>query len=77
MKTTKPPRLPKGRVRAEVLVFQPELTHSVWIDHMSGHRTVDSLRQSLRKSVRKGEYVGYRIHTIHEEHIGCTWEGKP
>jgi len=34
------------------------------------------LVEALRKGVRSGEYVGYRLITVHEEHIGITWGKK-
>lgn len=61
-------------MKAQVLIYQPELTHSVWVDHLHSKRSVESLRKSLRKAVQKGEYVGYRLITIHEEHVGATWK---
>lgn len=61
---------------AQVLVFQPELTHSVWTDFMHRFRSQESLERYLRKAVKKGEYVGYRILTVHAEYLGATWPDK-
>jgi hypothetical protein len=80
MKTSKngqPASLRSGRLvrplSAQVLVFQPELTHSVWTDFMSRARTQEALEKQLRKGVRSGEYVGYRLHRIECEYLGITW----
>ena len=59
--------------RAQVLIFRPELTHSVWTDVMHLKRSRKSLEAMLRKGVRSGEYVGYRLFTIEAEHIGVCW----
>ena len=61
------------RLSAQELVFQPELTHSVWTDFMSRARTQEALEKQLRKGVRSGEYVGYRLHRIEAEYLGITW----
>lgn len=58
---------------AQVLVYQPELTHSVWTDVMHRKRSQKSLEAMLRKGVRSGEYVGYRLLTIHSEYVGISW----
>ena len=58
---------------AQVLVYQPELTHSVWTDVMHRKRSQKSLEAMLRKGVRSGEYVGYRLLTIHAEYVGISW----
>lgn len=65
-------------MKAQVLIFQPELTRSTWTDHISRHRSEESLRRYLRGAVKRGEYVGYRLLTVREEHIGATWNaGEP
>ena len=58
----------------EVLEYKPELKHSVWIKMYLRNRTHGAKRRVLRKLVKVGAYVGYRIVTIHEEHIGVTWK---
>jgi hypothetical protein len=58
---------------AQALIFQPELTHSVWTDVMHRKRSRKSLEAMLRKEVRAGRYVGYRLLTIEEEYIGVCW----
>lgn len=57
---------------AQVLVYQPELTHSVWTDVMHQKRSRQSLEAMLRKGVRSGEYVGYRLLTIEAEYVGIS-----
>ena len=57
-------------VTAQVLVFEPKLTHSVWCDFMHRRRSLKTLEAELRKRVRSGEFVGYRLITIHKEQIG-------
>ncbi len=57
-------------VKAMVLVYQPELTYSVWQDFISRHTTIDGLENALRKGVRNGEWVGWRLITITKEIIG-------
>ena len=56
--------------RAMVLAYQPELTHSVWQDLISGHRTIESLESYLRKGVRDGRWVGWRIIQVEKEVLG-------
>lgn len=60
--------------RAQVLVFEPKLTHSVWQDVSHHKRTRKGLEAMLRKGVKSGEYVGYRLMTVEAEHIGIDWE---
>ena len=60
-------------MKAQALIYQPELTHSVWTDVQHRCRSRAALQKMLRKRVRSGEYVGYRILHIEEEHIGVTW----
>lgn len=65
---------PRPIPSAQVLVHQPELTHSVWTDFVHRCRSLDALRKKLRLAVRKGEYVGYRLLRIEEQYLGATWE---
>ena len=60
------PRLP----RAMVMVYMPELRHSVWCDFQCRSRTIEGLRKVLKKGIRNGEYVAYRLIYIHEEVMG-------
>ena len=60
---------------AQVFVFQPELTHSIWIDFVDERpRSREETERYLREGVERGEYVGYRFIQIEEEHIGRTWK---
>ena len=70
-------RLVRPTPRAQALIFQPELTHSVWIDVMHRKRSRKSLETMLRKGVRSGEYVGYRLLNIEAEYIGVSWPNDP
>jgi hypothetical protein len=57
---------------AMVLVYDERLTHSYWCDFRSRHRSAASLIAFLRKEVRKGKYVGFRLFwEIINEEIGC------
>ena len=67
------PRPSSAIPSAQVLVYQPDLTHSVWTDVMHRKRSQKSLEAMLRKGVRSGDYVGYRLLTIHAEYLGISW----
>jgi len=54
----------------QVLIFEPELTHSVWSDYWPRARTMKGLMRELRTEIKAGRFVGYRFLTIHEEHLG-------
>lgn len=56
--------------RAMVLEYQPELTHSVWKDFFSQHRTRKGLEQRLKQGVKNGEWVAYRLMRIETEVMG-------
>jgi hypothetical protein len=71
-----PPAFPLAAgsaIRAQVLVFEPALTHSVWQDFESRARTRDGLERQLRNGVCAGRFVGYRLLRIETQHIGRTW----
>ena len=59
-------------MRAMVLVYQPELTHSVWQDVISRHRTAKGLEKYLRKGVKDGKWWGWRIIRVEKEVLGDT-----
>ena len=40
---------------------------------MHRKRSRKSLEAMLRKGVRSGEYVGYRLLTIEAEYMGISW----
>lgn len=50
-----------------VLVYQQELTHSVWQDFESRARTMEGLEKQLKAGVRSGEWVAWRIMRIEKE----------
>lgn len=56
--------------KAMVLVYEPRLTHSVWQDFYSRHRTENGLERRLRAGVRNGEWVAWRIIEIKREAMG-------
>lgn len=65
-------RLPK----VMILQFQPELTHSVWVDFEHRCRSMASLIRLLRFMVEKGDAIGYRLIDVREQHLGITWKLK-
>lgn len=56
--------------RAMVLVYKPELTHSVWQDFVSKHRTRKGMEQRLKQGVRNGEWVAWRLIHVEKEIMG-------
>ena len=68
--THRPPTADKPRLQAMVLVYQPELTHSVWQDFMCRCRTQEAFERLLRKGVRDGEWVAWRLIRIEKEVMG-------
>jgi hypothetical protein len=55
----------------QVLVFEPTLTHSVWTDWGSDDPlSHDEVLDLLRAGVESGEYVGWRVITIHQQVMG-------
>ncbi len=61
---------------AQVLIFKPELTHSVWIDVLHRKRSRKRLEAMLRNGVRSGEYVGYRLLAIEVQYTGISWPNE-
>jgi hypothetical protein len=61
-------------MRAMVLVFQPELTHSVWIDYWSKARTMTGLIKDLQRGVKDGRFVAYRLIHVYVEITGVVHE---
>lgn len=59
-----------------VFMFSPELGHSMWVDFYHRKRTVKGLIKHLRKAVKRGEYIGYRLITIHHEAKGVEENAK-
>ena len=56
--------------RAMVLIYRPELTHSVWVDLISQHRTEAGLEKHLRKGVKNGDWLGWRIIQVSKQGLG-------
>lgn len=55
----------------QVLVFEPTLTHSVWTDWGSDEcLSEEEVLDRLRAGVESGEYVGWRVITIHKQVMG-------
>ena len=59
-----------GRLSAQVLVYDARLTHSTWQDFRHQCRTVEGLKKQLRRGAKRGDWVGWRLITIHEEVLG-------
>lgn len=62
--------------RAMVLVFQPELSHSVWKDFHSKARTRRGLERLLKAGVKRGEWIGWRLLYIEKEVMGNEPRGQ-
>lgn len=58
------------RLRAMVMQFEPELGNSRWVDFASRHRSERALIEALRAGVKRGEWSGWRLITVHEQSIG-------
>ena len=69
-------------LRAQVLEFEPRLTHSVWKDHLgisvdedTGEETSltdDELIEHLKQGVKDGKWVGWRLmHVVKEVKGNC------
>ena len=70
-----------ARLQAEVFVYEPRLTCSVWQDYggvrdeETGEdvpRTESEMIEDLKQGVRDGEWVGWRLHRIEREVIGIV-----
>ena len=62
-------------LHAMTLQYQPELTHSVWVDtYLSDEDDCKlpeaELTERLKQGVRDGEWVGWRLVRIEREVIG-------
>lgn len=60
------PRIPS----AMVLVYQPELRNSVWMDLIHRCRSLAGLEKQLKAGVRSGEWVAWRLIHIEKEIMG-------
>jgi len=62
-------------LRAMTLQYQPELTHSVWVDtYLSDEYECqlprDELVERLKRGVRDGEWVAWRLIYVEQEVMG-------
>lgn len=60
----------KSLPRVMVLQFEPQLTHSVWIDFYHRKQSMGSLLRCLRSEIKAGHYAGYRLMTVHKTVYG-------
>jgi hypothetical protein len=51
-------------------MYKPELTYSVWVDYIHHKRSIKSLEEDLKKGIKNGDYLGYRLIIVHKELIG-------
>jgi len=58
------------QAQSQVLVFDPRVTQSHWEDYNHSCRTVEGLKKQLRRGVKRGDWVGWRLITIHKEVLG-------
>ncbi len=56
----------------QVLEFQPTLSCSVWVDYKHGFRSKKTLEKALRRGIKAGNYLGYRLFAIQTEEIGIS-----
>lgn len=56
--------------RAMVLVYQPELSCSVWQDFECRARSIAGLERQLKQGVRCGDWVAWRLMRIEKEVMG-------
>jgi hypothetical protein len=55
------------KLRAMVLQFEPALGNCRWVDFVSRHRSERALIKTLRAGVKRGEWSGWRLITVHEQ----------
>jgi len=53
-----------------VLMFKPELTHSVWVDFQCRSRTMRGLMLAVQREVNSGRAVGFRLMRVETERLG-------
>jgi len=58
------------RLQAMVLQFEPALGNCRWVDFVSRHRSERALIEALRAGVKRGEWSGWRLITVHQQSIG-------
>lgn len=62
-------------IKAQVLIYRPELLHSDWVDLLDDFPDRMALETYLRKEVLEGRIVGYRLVRVKCEYVGATWPG--
>ncbi len=58
------------RLQAMVLQFEPAIGNCRWVDFVSRHRSERALIKILRAGVKRGEWSGWRLITVHQQSIG-------
>lgn len=58
------------KIRAMVLQYEEALGNSRWVDYITEHPTEQCLITALRDGVRRGDWGGWRLITVHKEVIG-------
>lgn len=58
------------KLQAMVLQFEPTLGNCRWVDFASRHRSERALIKTLRAGVKRGEWSGWRLITVHQQSIG-------
>ena len=56
--------------RAMVLVYQPELSCSVWQDFECRARSIAGIERQLKQGIRCGDWVAWRLMRIEKEVMG-------
>lgn len=55
---------------AMVMVYQPELKHSVWLYYRNKSRSIEGLERKLKEGVKRGEWVGWMLIRIEKIVMG-------
>lgn len=55
-----------------VLKFSEELTHSYWCDFTHRCRTHNGLQKMLKRGIKQGQWIGFRLIEIQQEEIGVV-----
>jgi hypothetical protein len=53
-----------------VLQFEPALGNCRWVDFVSPHKSHAAMVKALKAGVRRGEWSGWRLITVHQQSIG-------
>lgn len=62
--------------QAQVLEFNDRVGYSIWIDYISRARTINGLINELQAQVKRGVYLGYRLHHVYVECRGVVNQPK-